>query len=148
MKIIFSLVLWALSLVYTERVYMLQSALIDTAERMANALRAGICESRMSLGEILCGIDFPSHQRYGSFSSFIEENKDVLDISDDTLSSVKLFEEQSAYLSVKECEKLITDMCEEISAHLLRSRAELKNRLAGMRTVVSAFFLILVILLV
>ncbi|MCI8331939.1 MAG: hypothetical protein HFE78_03865 [Clostridiales bacterium] len=113
-------------------------------------IRFGVCERHMGLNDIY----EQDHEelfhevRQSGLYQYTLQNQEELGLSDMTMQKLRLFEEQTAIASFAACEAQMFELSEAVSSELKENQTQLKKQSIGRLTMVTAVFLIIIILLI
>ena len=142
-------VLWALSAYYCYYKYRECVEQIGSVSAMLRNLRAGVCERRMSVAEFgpACANFFPE-AHFDTVTDLLIQKNGMLCMSEETLEAMRVFEMESAYASAEESFAMVCDAERRAQRDLAYAMDALRERTKGLITVLTAFALIGMIILI
>ena len=140
---------WALIVRILSETGRRQEAEINRFNRMLSAVKYGVCDRKMGIRDIVTtdkdGLFTNTDERH--LSRYAEDHIQTLKLSGGTLEKLKTFEDEAVFASSAECASLICEACDLATDELQKSLKNLKSRIAGYSTVVTAFSLIIFVIL-
>ncbi|MCI8589952.1 MAG: hypothetical protein HFE77_04495 [Clostridiales bacterium] len=123
---------------------------IDDFLKIIAAIRFGVCERHMGLNDIYAADheDLFDEIKHSSLFHYANQKKEALGLSEMIIQKLHFFEKQTAVASFAECESQVFELSALVSKELEERKIQLKRQLTGTYTIVTAVFLIIMILLI
>jgi len=123
---------------------------IDDFSKIMAEIRFGVCERHMGLNEIYEAdhAELFHEIKQNGLSQYTVQNGNELGLSETTIQKLRLFEEQTAMASFAACESQVFALSELVSKELEANKTQLKQRSIGIYTMVTAGFLMIIILFI